>query len=251
MNPYWLNFSKIWPYLLLILLWYLSWWSIDNAILIPSPHATWIALISYASDLRFRESLYSTMSNLVMAWFLVQSLVLMSIMLVQVSRPVELILSKWALMFQTLPTFALLPVLIALLGFNTMMMFTLLIFANYWASMSYALTSQREVRARWSHHAENLRLSSLNQFTKIYLYAMLPHLVTMSSIAWGLCWRTLIAVEIMFGGLSTASGLGVLMQQDRQSYDTAQVWAILMVILFVSVAINQMFDFAREKITWT
>ncbi len=239
-----------WPYLLLIGLWYLAWSMIDNKILIPSPHETVLTLMQYFSEKRFQDSLIETMKNLGLSWALIQALVLLTILLIQSNHLFEKIFAKWALMFQTLPTFAILPVLIALLGFNTVMMFTLLIFANYWVSISYVMTAQDEMRRRWAHQADNLQWSVIDQIRHIYFYAMLPHLLTISIITWGLCWRTLIAVEVMFGGLGTARGLGVLMMEDRQSYDTTEVWAVLLVILAVSVLINHIFERLKKKIYW-
>lgn len=249
MKKYSLIFDN-WPYVLLICLWYLAWALIDNKILIPSPHDTVSTLLQYFSEKRFQDSVLETMKNLGLAWALIQVLVLLTILLIQSSRWSEKIFSKWALMFQTLPTFAVLPVLIALLGFNTVMMFTLLIFANYWVSISYVMTAQDEMRRRWAHQADNLQWSVIDQIRYIYFYAMLPHLLAISAITWGLCWRTLIAVEVMFGGLGTASGLGVLMMEDRQSYNTAEVWAVLLVILTVSVVVNQIFETLKKKIYW-
>ena len=236
--------------MLLLGLWYLAWWTIDNTILIPSPHDTIETLVNYSTEKRFQDSVTETMKNLGIAWILIQLLVLLTILLIQTSKFFESIFAKWALMFQTLPTFAILPVLIALLGFNTVMMFTLLIFANYWVSISYIITAQEEMRRRWAHQADNLQWSVVDQIRHIYFYAMLPHLLAISAITWGLCWRTLIAVEVMFGGLGTASGLGVMMMEDRQSYNTSEVWAVLLVILVFSIVVNHFFEFLKKKIYW-
>jgi ABC-type nitrate/sulfonate/bicarbonate transport system permease component len=242
--------SDSWPYALLVGLWYLSYWMIDSKILVPSPHDTVITLANYFGDQRFQDSVIETMKNLLLSWVLIQFLVLLSLILIQTSRLFESVFSKWALMFQTLPTFAVLPVLIALMGFNTVMMFTLLVFANYWVSISYLLTAQQEMRQRWKHHADNLQWSIIDQIKSVYFFALLPHLIAISAITWGLSWRTLIAVEVMFGGLGTASGLGVMMMEDRQAYNTSEVWAVLLVILAISVAINHFFDFLKKKIYW-
>ena len=68
---------------------------------------------------------------------------------------------------------------------------------------------------------------------------------------WGLCWRTLLALEVMFGGLGQQLGLGVLMQEDRMTYAIAEIWAILIVIMSVSVAVNSLFLWVKRRVHWT
>ena len=90
-----------------------------------------------------------------------------------------------------------------------------------------------------------------HQISRVYVYSLLPYLVNIGSITWGLCWRTLLALEVMFGGLGQQLGLGVLMQEDRMTYAIAEIWAILIVIMSVSVAVNSLFLWVKRRVHWT
>jgi len=226
------------------------WLIINNDLLIPSPWSVVQALWQYLFDTRFHISINSTMVTLFSAWALVQILLLLTLML-QFNPFLHQIFQRWSILFQTLPTFALLPVMIVLLGFGPSLLYAMVIFTNYWVGTNYLLTATKQSRDRWQEQCQNLRWSLTQQLARVYLYSMLPYLVNIASITWGLCWRTLLALEVMFGGLGRQLGLGVLMQEDRMTYNIAEIWAILLVIMALSLAISALFDNIKRRVHWT
>ena len=239
-----------WPMGLLLALWLLTWAVVNNALLIPSPWSVLVALGNYLFDPRFHISITGTMTTLFTAWALVQILLLFTLA-AQFNPVLNQIFDRWSILFQTLPTFALLPVMIVLLGFGTPLLYAMVIFTNYWVGVNYLLTATRQSRARWHEQCENLGWHMGHQISRVYVYSLLPYLVNIGSITWGLCWRTLLALEVMFGGLGQQLGLGVLMQEDRMTYAIAEIWAILIVIMSVSVAVNSLFLWVKRRVHWT
>lgn len=238
-----------WPIGLLLALWLLTWAVVNNALLIPSPWSVMAALWNYLFDPRFHISITGTMTTLFTAWGLVQILLLLTLV-AQFNPVLNQIFERWSILFQTLPTFALLPVMIVLLGFGTPLLYAMVIFANYWVGVNYLLTATRQSRDRWREQCENLAWHLGHQISRVYVYSLLPYLVNIASITWGLCWRTLLALEVMFGGLGQQLGLGVLMQEDRMTYDIAEIWAILLVIMAVSMAVNSLFVYVKRRVHW-
>lgn len=245
-----LNFSNVAPYLLLLVLWTIAYWIINNPILIPSPTQAVGALINYTHDPRFYISLSSTLTNLVNSWLIVQALLLLTLIVVKSHDIAKNIVEKWSTMFQTMPTFAMLPILIVALGLGKSTLYALIIFSNFWVGVGYLLTAVNLTQSHWQPQLTNLRWSIFKQIRHVYVYAMLPHLLSISGITWGLCWRTLLAVEVMFGGLASQLGLGVLMMEERVSYNSAEVWALLLVVMLISISIGQVFNFLKSKIHW-
>jgi NitT/TauT family transport system permease protein len=245
-------FSKVfnqWPFLLLIGLWTIAWVWISNPILVPSPAGSITALIEYFDDSRFLLSLNTTVWNLVSSWLIVQLLLLITLVIIT-NRHAETLIDNWSSMFQSVPTFALLPILIVLMGFSQSMLYTLVIFGNYWVASSYLITALHKTRLRWQPHARNLNWSVAKQLRHIYLPALVPFWINIASITWGLCWRTLLAIEVMFGGLSGQLGLGVLMMENRTTYDTEEVWGILLVILIIGLSMNAIVQLLKKKVFW-
>lgn len=226
------------------------WFMIDNGLLIPSPVSVIEALWQYLFNPRFHISIVSTMTTLFTAWGIIQ--IMLAITLIAQFNPLaHQVLDRWSVLFQTLPTFALLPVMIVLLGFGTPLLYAMVIFTNYWVGTNYLLTATRQSRDRWHEQCCNLGWNIGHQISRVYLYSMLPYLVNIASITWGLCWRTLLALEVMFGGLGQQLGLGVLMQEDRMTYNIAEIWAILLVIMALSLTVNQLFVSIKRRVHWT
>lgn len=236
--------------MLLLALWIMIWGYVGNPLLIPSPVSVVNALWIYLFDPRFHVSMISTMTTLFMAWGAIQIMLLITLV-AQFNPVLHKIFEKWSILFQTLPAFALLPIMIVLLGFGTPLLYAMIIFTNYWVGTNYLLTATKQSQTRWHEQCVNLRWNLVTQITRVYVYSMLPYLLNMASITWGLCWRTLLALEVMFGGLGRQLGLGVLMQEDRMTYDISEIWAILLVIMAISIAINHVFIMIKKRIHWS
>ena len=239
--------SKSWPYLLLLALWYVAYFAVGNNILIPDPIMTVASLGTYVQQERFWISIRSTMGNLLTTWLILQLMLAVVLILIVSNQHLKKLISSWANMFQSMPTFA---ILIAIIGLSKATLYVLILFANFWVGTSYLLTAVTTCRSRWAEQLQNLRWNTWTQIRHVYIYAMLPYTVNIASITWSLCWRTLLAVEIMFGGLGSQLGLGVLMMEDRQSYNTEEVWGILLLIIGFSVLVNYIFDKLKNKIKW-
>lgn len=236
--------------MLLLALWIMIWGYVGNPLLIPSPVSVVNALWIYLFDPRFHVSMIGTMTTLFMAWGAIQIMLLITLV-AQFNPVLHKIFEKWSILFQTLPAFALLPIMIVLLGFGTPLLYAMIIFTNYWVGTNYLLTVTKQSQTRWHEQCVNLRWNLVTQITRVYVYSMLPYLLNMASITWGLCWRTLLALEVMFGGLGRQLGLGVLMQEDRMTYDISEIWAILLVIMAISIAINHVFIMIKKRIHWS
>lgn len=240
---------KYLSYLLLLAVWIVAWKFTDNPLLVPSPTAVAAALYAYALEDKFQVSLLNTLSNLLFAWSIIQVFLFLFLVL-QFNHSVRRVLADWATLFQPLPTFALLPVLIVLLGLNSITLFVLIVFSNLWSGMSYLLSAVEREQKNWQHHADNFKWNLIQQIKYIYLYALLPHLVSIAAVTWGLTWRTLLAVEVTMGGVGDNQGLGIIMTEDRMTYDIAEIWAVLLIILIISAIIQYMFEKVKSKVHW-
>lgn len=65
--------------------------------------------------------------------------------------------------------------------------------------------------------------------------AALPGIVTGLKLGWSFAWRALMAGELLF----VAGGLGQLLQQGREVLDAAQVMGVMVCIVAVGAAVDQ------------
>ena len=77
-------------------------------------------------------------------------------------------------------------------------------------------------------------------YLRVVLPAALPEILTGMRLAWAFAWRSLMAGELLF----VTGGLGHLLEVGRELGDMAQVVAIMLVIVVLGVATEQLL-FAR------
>ncbi len=69
----------------------------------------------------------------------------------------------------------------------------------------------------------------------VLLPAALPGILTGLKLGWSFAWRALMAGELLF----VAGGLGQLLQAGRELLDASQVMAVMVAIVAIGVAVDQ------------
>lgn len=143
-------------------------------------------------------------------------------------------------MLNPLPAVALVPVAIFLFGFGLPGILFILVNATLWP-MAVAWSSGFRGIGRTNVLAvgQNLGLKGLGLFTKIYLPAGVPSLLAGLRQAWAFGWRTIIAVELVFGSQG-GGGLGFFIGNARYLNQRAEVYAGLLMIIIIGLTIERL-----------
>lgn len=235
--------------LILFLIWQVFAILLQNPFLLPSPIEAVSALYHKSFEYYFWKSLSSSMFNLFFA-FLIGMSFLVCLCFFSMITAVKEFLKTITGIFGSMPSFAILPLMLIIFGISSKTMLALMVFSMLWINLSYALTAIEQARNKWSPHCKNLKLSISTQFTKVYIPAILPYLLNISKNSWILCWRTLLALEVTFGNLGSGAGIGVIITMDRVNFQTADIYAMILVIGFIGYTISWFFDKSIEKIRW-
>jgi NitT/TauT family transport system permease protein len=94
------------------------------------------------------------------------------------------------------------------------------------------------VRAARTMGARRLRL-----YTRVFLPASLPGIVTGLKLGWTFAWRSLMAGELLF----ISGGLGQLLTMSRELNDMARVMAVMVVIVALGLAFERLLFGTVEK----
>jgi NitT/TauT family transport system permease protein len=81
-------------------------------------------------------------------------------------------------------------------------------------------------------------LSGLRLVIGILIPAAFPAILSGLKIGWAFAWRTLIAAELVFGVSSGQGGLGWYIFENRNTLDTASVFAGLLTVMGVGLIIE-------------
>lgn len=84
----------------------------------------------------------------------------------------------------------------------------------------------------------NLGLDGLKLLTIVKVPAALPYILTGVRIAWGRAWRAIFAAEMVFGASGSEGGMGWFIYMRRFFMDTPGVFAGLIVIMIIGLAVE-------------
>jgi NitT/TauT family transport system permease protein len=83
-------------------------------------------------------------------------------------------------------------------------------------------------------------LKGLRYIFGILVPAALPAIVSGLKIGWAFAWRTLIAAELVFGASSRSGGLGWFIFENRVALETPYVFAGLLTVILIGLAIESL-----------
>src|SRR5207302_4064371 len=84
--------------------------------------------------------------------------------------------------------------------------------------------------------ARNMGVQGSRLLLRVTVPAATPQLVTAAKVGWSFAWRSLIGAEIIFASLG---GLGFLLDQGRNYFDVAQVFATMILLIAIGVVIER------------
>ncbi len=93
----------------------------------------------------------------------------------------------------------------------------------------------RHVTPLYVRAGRTMGASGWTLYRRVVLPAALPEIVTGLRLAWAFAWRSLMAGELLF----VTGGLGHLLQTGRELGDMAQVVAVMIVIVALGIATEQ------------
>jgi NitT/TauT family transport system permease protein len=235
---------------IVILLWFLFYRWVNNPIIIPGPYETFNRLFELLKTVKFREHIYSSMSNLSLGWILSIILLFLLTIFISLSKKIEIFLTNIAGGYQGMPTFSLAPILLTMFGYSKITAVCLLIWSVIWYGTIHLIAEINKIKQKWYKHAKNLQWKFLKQFTIIYLPAMLPIFLVICKNSWSMMWRTLVAIELLLGGMGGNFGLATFMMENKVQYQMTETWSVFLVILLLGIIINKFFDYIIKKIDW-
>lgn len=144
---------------------------------------------------------------------------------------------------QALPSVCWLPLAIIWIGLNERAIIFVVIMGALFAIILGVESGVHNISPHYIKAARNLGAGGLALYTQVILPAALPTIVSGLKQGWSFAWRSLMAAELLFYSLS----LGNLLQTGRDLNDTAQVMAVMLVIILLGVTVDQLIFSPLER----
>lgn len=152
-------------------------------------------------------------------------------------------------MFNPLPAIALLPLALLWFGLGKASLLFVLVHAVLWAVALNTLAGFQAVPETLRMAGRNYGLKGVPYVVQILLPAALPSVLSGLKIGWAFAWRTLIAAELVFGATSGQGGLGWYIHQNRNELYTDRVFAGLVLVILIGLAVEGLVFQTLERLT--
>ncbi|KQP11693.1 ABC transporter permease [Pseudorhodoferax sp. Leaf265] len=221
----------------------------DNDLLLPTFTATMRALVEgFASGellARVGISLSVLLQGYVAGVLLAFALTLLAVS-TQLGRD---LLSTLTSMFNPLPAIALLPLALLWFGLGRGSLVFVLIHSVLWPLALNTFAGFQGVPETLRMAGRNYGLRGLSYALQILVPAALPAILSGLKIGWAFAWRTLIAAELVFGASSGQGGLGWYIFQNRNELYTDKVFAGLVTVVLIGLAVETLGFATLERLT--
>jgi NitT/TauT family transport system permease protein len=222
-------------YVILLVIWQLlSQSGIWVSYLLPSPGDVISKLISGFGDGSFFMAILTSLRRLAIGYGI--SLVLGVVMglLIGRNRYVEETLGSLVLGLQALPSVCWIPLALLWFGLNEQAMTFVVVMGALFSITLGVDAGVKNTPPVYLKAARNMGAQGLALSTQVILPAALPAVISGLKQGWSFAWRSLMAAELIYQTLS----LGTLLQNGRDLGDTAQVFAIMLIIVVVGTLID-------------
>ena len=215
---------------------------VGNPMIFPGLCAIFTALASLLTNGAFFQSMLSTLSLLIKSWIVMLAVIWICMILAIMNTAFRETLKSLSLTLQPSPTFVWLPVFMLIFGINEITVLILMVFSSLWFVSLTTMVSLEKSLAKWKPHCENLDLGLVTSLNKVYLPDMKPVLLSNLKTMWNMSWRTLLAIEVVFGSVGKHWGIGTYMVTAKDKMEISEMYAILFVILALGLAFNYVFE---------
>ncbi|MBI4131416.1 MAG: ABC transporter permease [Nitrosarchaeum sp.] len=222
-------------YIVLISIWQLvSMTNIWPNNLFPSPYEVAEDLVYTASD----GSLFFGIGTSILRLIIGLAIAIVGGMLLGIFMArVEIVnqtIGSLVLGLQSIPSVAWVPLAILWFGLTDGGIIFVTAIGSMFAVTIATYTGVKNINPHYIEAARNMGAKGTQLAIYVLIPAAFPYLISGFKQGWAFAWRGVIGAELLFSFL----GLGFLLNVGRQLNDISQVFAIMLVIMMVGIAID-------------
>src|SRR5436305_2768765 len=222
-------------YIILLLIWYtLANSGIWPSYLFSDPTAVSTTLVSGLGDGHYVEAIVVSMRRLAIGYGISLVIGLMLGLFIGRNRYIEETIGSLVLGLQALPSACWIPLGLLWFGLSEQAMIFVVVMGALFSITLGVDAGVKNTPPVYLKAARNMGASGIALSTQVILPAALPAIITGLKQGWTFAWRSLMAAELIYHTLS----LGTLLEGGRELNDTAQILAIMIVIVVMGVAID-------------
>lgn len=143
-------------------------------------------------------------------------------------------------------TFALMPIFILLLGIGETSKYAIIFFGAVWPILINTISGVKNVDPLYIKAAKSMGVSDTDLFKKIILPASLPSIIAGVKLGVKIALMVVVAAEM----IGASSGLGFFIQNARFIFNTPDMYAGVLVLIFFGLIANYTMVWIEKKTTY-
>jgi len=148
------------------------------------------------------------------------------------------IVSNLMAIMHPLPGIAILPVAILWFGIGVRAILFVIVFSALWPLINHFYTGFRSIPVNQLEVGKNLGLVGWELALKVMLPASFPHILSGLRTGWARAWQASVAAELVFGAAGGQGGLGWHLYKKRFMMETPGVFAGMLIIVLIGIAVE-------------
>jgi NitT/TauT family transport system permease protein len=203
--------------------------------LFPGPAAVAHRISTMAADGRLGEAALRSMGRLGQGYLLAAGIGVPLGVIIARMDLVRVAVRPLVLGLQALPSICWLPLAILWFGLSEQAIVFVVVMGSLLAITIATEDGVASVDPLLLRASGTLGIRGWRLYGGVLVPAALPGIVTGLKLGWSFAWRALMAGELLF----VAGGLGQLLQQGREVLDAAQVLGVMVCIVLIGAAVDQ------------
>jgi NitT/TauT family transport system permease protein len=242
---------RLWPPALVLAAILLAWWAVTDArlvsgLLLPAPASVLRRLMENFTTGEIWPHLAYTLSAVLGGFALGSMVALVAALAIASSRIAEHLLMAHLVAFQSIPKVSIAPLIFLWLGFGVASSVTIVALVCFFPVFTNALAGIRAVDGNLLALYRVHGASRLRMIVRVALPSALPQLMTGLQVA--LVFSLLAAVVMEF--ITGTQGLGFLIENSANTWDTAQGFASIMVLAALGITGSVLMRRARARLVF-
>jgi ABC-type nitrate/sulfonate/bicarbonate transport system permease component len=215
-----------------------------NAAFIPPPSAVATAWLAYAASGELVTNLLSTLSAWAQGFAIAAVLGVVLGVIMGLFPVVRAMLSTLVELLRPMPSVAIIPIAIVLLGLGDPMKRFVVAYAALWPVLINTLYGVRAVDPLLLDTARTFRLGALRSALRVVLPAASPFIATGLRISTSIALILVITAELV----ASRSGLGYAVRAAEQASRVPEVYAGVLTIAVVGYLLNAVFVLVENRV---
>lgn len=206
-----------------------------NTHLIPSPLMIVNSFVEITLSGRLWKNLSMSFTRVVIGFLIGASLGIVIGFIMGLSKDISRLLTLFVSVLRPIPTIALIPVFILLLGIGEKSKYAVIAIGSFWSVLLNTINGVENADQKLLEVAYAYRIPRAEQIFRIVLPSALPSILTGIRLGVGSAWISVIAAEM----IAASSGIGYMITFARDNSQVSIMYAGVLTIGVIGLAIDR------------